>query len=433
MVVTPPYTSEANGVVERAIREVRALLRTALYRLSLPFSVWPAVLVGVVSLHNKLYSPALKSSPWKKRYGFAPSLQNTIGDPVILKPRSGPDAGKTLQLPGRRMVFLAAVNASTALAYDQETSTLYRTHPSQLRFLPVADPEAGPMTDPTPTTGSVTPRPVPQKPSARMQSGGVLPRPAPLIFEGSSSSSESSDDASLPLAEGEAEMEVPPPAAEMVGLDPLEPAVAEPRMVPPLAERARERRAGPQTRGGASPLHSPRLAGRDVVIIRGYTGNPAPALLLQRGVRSTSVAWLRPVDGGAWVEGELGWPPTTSILAEGTLDERGRLPAELQQALGGSDREAVDLGIETANEDCQLCVSKEGQRQWVLTATTPWPPDEKYERATLKEFVAILRNGVIGNEVPPQEADRRNKAMRMNWRLTGKMDEGTGKTVPKAR
>eukprot|EP00918_Siedleckia_nematoides_P084193 GHVU01184721.1.p1 GENE.GHVU01184721.1~~GHVU01184721.1.p1 ORF type:complete len:219 (+),score=22.66 GHVU01184721.1:1075-1731(+) len=49
---SPPYTSAANGCVERTFRDLRALLRTALVRLGLPTSWWHDVFVlhGVVTL-----------------------------------------------------------------------------------------------------------------------------------------------------------------------------------------------------------------------------------------------------------------------------------------------------------------------------------------------------------------------------------------------
>eukprot|EP00918_Siedleckia_nematoides_P001548 GHVU01003653.1.p1 GENE.GHVU01003653.1~~GHVU01003653.1.p1 ORF type:complete len:717 (+),score=84.69 GHVU01003653.1:50-2152(+) len=48
----PPYCSQVNGVVERAIREVRSLLRIVLDMLNLPPSMWSALVRGIVELHN---------------------------------------------------------------------------------------------------------------------------------------------------------------------------------------------------------------------------------------------------------------------------------------------------------------------------------------------------------------------------------------------
>eukprot|EP00918_Siedleckia_nematoides_P039868 GHVU01086628.1.p1 GENE.GHVU01086628.1~~GHVU01086628.1.p1 ORF type:complete len:516 (+),score=40.91 GHVU01086628.1:129-1676(+) len=132
MVTTPPYTSAANGIAERAIRELRSLLRTALSVLSLPLSIWPALLYGLATLHNVLYSPTLGSSPFRLRYGFPPRLTPLVGDEVVLRPPSHSKNPKTLLMPGRRFMYLGEMNTSTPLVYARATMTVVKVHPSQL-------------------------------------------------------------------------------------------------------------------------------------------------------------------------------------------------------------------------------------------------------------------------------------------------------------
>eukprot|EP00918_Siedleckia_nematoides_P083159 GHVU01182268.1.p1 GENE.GHVU01182268.1~~GHVU01182268.1.p1 ORF type:complete len:878 (-),score=111.10 GHVU01182268.1:360-2993(-) len=135
MVVTPPYTSAANGVVERAIRELRGLLRTAVDALQLPFALWPALLPGLCALHNNSVSPLLKTSPAQRRFNFPPRLSHIIGDPVVVKLPGPTTAPKTLALPGSEVVYLGELNSSSALVYRREPSggTVVRVHPSQIR------------------------------------------------------------------------------------------------------------------------------------------------------------------------------------------------------------------------------------------------------------------------------------------------------------
>eukprot|EP00918_Siedleckia_nematoides_P102148 GHVU01223206.1.p1 GENE.GHVU01223206.1~~GHVU01223206.1.p1 ORF type:complete len:804 (-),score=30.71 GHVU01223206.1:344-2755(-) len=295
MIPTPPHTSAVNGIVERAIRELRMFLAIVISVLGLPPSIWPALLAGICELHNKLYSPCLKSSPWLRFYGFPPRLAPLIGDYVVFRPPAARKQPKSLALPGKEMVYLGSANSSTSLVLDESTTTIVRVHPSQLvafrprpdggfmAVLPGADSSAA---VPLPTPSSLPPVAVtvpsslpPVAPSVSVREpvrlpGPDLPPPLTMHFSNESSSSSSSGssaasavvdpptlDAPEPSSSARRPSDVPDEAAALphLSLPLLPPGPGEEEALPVVPSgRPPLRRSSRRVAG--SPPASPRLA-----------------------------------------------------------------------------------------------------------------------------------------------------------------------------
>eukprot|EP00918_Siedleckia_nematoides_P018368 GHVU01039269.1.p1 GENE.GHVU01039269.1~~GHVU01039269.1.p1 ORF type:complete len:838 (+),score=36.94 GHVU01039269.1:1101-3614(+) len=177
MVEIPPRASGANGIVERAIRELRMLLAIIIHSFTLPREIWPALLAGVCELHNKLYSPVLKSSPWLRYYGYPPLLRPVIGDTVVVRMPSEKNQPKIIKLPGTELMYLGSVNVSTTIVLDRRDMKVHRVHPSQLlsvrpwadgdMLLSVAGAAASIGTSPIPVTSAPSPPPTTTLPGSR--------------------------------------------------------------------------------------------------------------------------------------------------------------------------------------------------------------------------------------------------------------------------
>eukprot|EP00918_Siedleckia_nematoides_P066166 GHVU01143884.1.p1 GENE.GHVU01143884.1~~GHVU01143884.1.p1 ORF type:complete len:1180 (+),score=96.66 GHVU01143884.1:451-3540(+) len=424
MVTTPPYTSAANGVVERAIRELRSLLRTALSVLALPLSIWPALLYGLCSLHNVMYSPTLGSSPFCRRYGFAPRLTPLVGDEVVLRPPSSKKDPKSLRLPGCRCMYIGEMNASTALVYDASKKTIVRVHPSQLlsyfprsaRPIPTCQLPEGQPSSSTPHVPSIPTRAV-QSPSPTTvpdASGDTSETPQLLWFRRSSTSSSSSsapsaappDCGALHSANVPAIPRLPGPEVSL----PLESGGS----APPTASRAATRTS---RRPAGSPPASPRLAGQHGLIAPLW-GTPTVALVTSRARGSIGVSWLTRLSDNNWSERHMGTVLPSDVIHEFSFLHTGGVPATTLEAL----RNAMTLFTPTLN-----CSVVPHSNSPTSPQSSPWLADARYDRAVLNEFIAILRNGVIGAEASP-----RPRSMRMSWLLTEKLGDG-GNTKLKAR
>eukprot|EP00918_Siedleckia_nematoides_P007261 GHVU01015763.1.p1 GENE.GHVU01015763.1~~GHVU01015763.1.p1 ORF type:complete len:803 (-),score=105.15 GHVU01015763.1:904-3066(-) len=128
---SPPYSSETNGIVESAIKQYRALARTAIQRLELPPSHWAPLSKGIAELHNATHSGTLGSSPHKARVGTAPDTTLLLGDVAVTKLPAPKTAPKTLELPGTEVLYLGKVNAQTAIV--RSGGQLLNVHPINLQ------------------------------------------------------------------------------------------------------------------------------------------------------------------------------------------------------------------------------------------------------------------------------------------------------------
>eukprot|EP00918_Siedleckia_nematoides_P052331 GHVU01114393.1.p1 GENE.GHVU01114393.1~~GHVU01114393.1.p1 ORF type:complete len:1362 (+),score=144.17 GHVU01114393.1:986-5071(+) len=435
MVTTPPYQSAANGIVERAIRELRAYLRVALHELVLPLSLWPALLPGICALHNVTYSPTLASSPWLLRYGSPPSLSLLLGDTVIVRPPGDKTSPKTLQLPGRPMLYLGTLNSSTAFLYDvaARSKTVYKVHPSQLgsvtprvapscsSSVPLGSSQAAPPTSLPSAPGPATDLPIT---SGRPQSAGPSD-PMITFFRRESSSSGSSHASDLPLEE---EPDPPVGFSESLALldqdsEYLPPAVSP--VVPPLAVESVDAGHPPHrysTRGAVSHSGSPRRGGKLGVIAQQWGQQLAPGLITSRARGSYQVSWLRSVGHPHWEESHLDNVPDSAVVLHFNFNDDGSLP----------DAALSALSPETSSPSTHYCVAStpiasSGGAFYAPGTHASWPPPQ-YDKAVQDEFVAVLRNQVLGEVVPYSST-----AMRMCWRFTEKGRDHDGTPTYKAR
>eukprot|EP00918_Siedleckia_nematoides_P028327 GHVU01060930.1.p1 GENE.GHVU01060930.1~~GHVU01060930.1.p1 ORF type:complete len:904 (+),score=77.37 GHVU01060930.1:1141-3852(+) len=438
MVTTPPYTSAANGVAERAIRELRSLFRTALAVLQLPLSIWPALIYGLATLHNVMFSPTLGSSPFRMRYGFPPRLTPLVGDEVVLRPPSQSKQPKSLLMPGRRFLYLGAMNTSTTIVYDRAAKTVVRVHPSQLlsfhpRSASTSPPTAVPVPPPSSSSAprsttqpnrSTTPHQVavrPPGPAPSIPDAEQAPPPILWFRRSISSSSDSSSPSTtlhaanhvrgpqsssqhdLPdVASPPRDADVNPgPQAQSLDSDvPRLPVAAEAgrtvdgSATPSGAHRVATRLSHPRPAG--SPPASPRLAGKPGVVVLRWNV-PTVALVLSRARGSLCVSYLNHIDDNKWSECHIGTVLPSAVLHEFIFNPNGGAPVSVFDALRrGQDSLSLNYCLVPSPSSYALTS--------LSPHHSPCVDDPRYERAVLDEFIAMLRNGVIGEETPPSPA-----------------------------
>eukprot|EP00918_Siedleckia_nematoides_P014934 GHVU01032405.1.p1 GENE.GHVU01032405.1~~GHVU01032405.1.p1 ORF type:complete len:1037 (+),score=136.68 GHVU01032405.1:5784-8894(+) len=420
MVVTPPYTSAANGVVERAIRELRGLLRVAVAELKLPFSLWPALLPGLCALHNNSVSPLLKASPAQRRFQFPPRLTHVIGDTVVAKLPGPKSAPKTLALPGTPVTYLAELNSSSALVYrrDPHGGTVLRVHPSQLR----------------PAARSVSSLPLPSAPSKPVRTSPSTPavppaasHPTRLRFCRPADDSSDSDMDGGPLGgpAPEAPEFDPPPQPAAVSADaPAAPVVPPLPSVPPPARDARQRT-------------TPRLGNAPCAIASHWNHRRQPAVIRQdAGGSSVEVSWLAPIGNNQWTYDALERIPRSTFHSTFRLTSEGQIPAEhLADLQDSSDASAITSSDASSTPPSAQDATETPDSAFVAAASAPrdhahaaWscPPD--FNDAAVLEYAALLHNDVIGPAVPVTK-----HAMTLGWLYKYKTDESTDALQPKAR
>eukprot|EP00918_Siedleckia_nematoides_P095838 GHVU01210331.1.p1 GENE.GHVU01210331.1~~GHVU01210331.1.p1 ORF type:complete len:861 (-),score=95.79 GHVU01210331.1:387-2969(-) len=377
MEVSPPYSSETNGVVERAIRELRKLLRTVLKRLNLDRSFWPATVRGITALHNSLYSPTYKASPYKARFKQSPNLQFIIGDLVVVKLPESKTAPKTLALPGTEAIYMGVVNKQTTVVLHK--GIVHNIHPADVKPLRAGalaiwnsryESALGDDTSKQ-RTSATTASPI------NNNEGAELLVDLARLENNQASDSDSSEEELLPIPSPPAT----PPAVPQAGVRGV------------LAYRNE----------------------RGVILIH------AAQVLRPTYGRMLKVAWLEQSDDGLWKPSEEGTIHPCEIYSEFTL-LNGRIPEELIEDIGtfkSPARQAVHFTIAAPQ-------FKGGASQ--QPATKEDIEAGKYETAKLREFATVIKNGVFGPEVTNAQ-----HVMNMGWRLTEKENNVTGERTQKAR
>eukprot|EP00918_Siedleckia_nematoides_P059106 GHVU01128902.1.p1 GENE.GHVU01128902.1~~GHVU01128902.1.p1 ORF type:complete len:1138 (+),score=128.93 GHVU01128902.1:635-4048(+) len=408
LITTPPYDSEAQGVVERQIRDLRGLLRAALARLSqqltlrqqrpLPFSIWPALLPGIADLHNKTWSRVLGKSPWVARYGFAPSFSLVLGDRVIMRRPAEAKGPKTLALPGIDALFLSELNSSTALVYAERERTVIRVHPSKIR-LAKTDSTA---VSPTPVPGLVAHPPAPVSSSIRVttvtEEEEDKPPAQPLLPY----------DAAIPPPPASPDLP-PPPSVAPPSAGPFRPAASVTRMV--------TRSYDPNT---SLPRFDPP-AGDLRPSLLAYTSEVdghrslTPAIdlgLTAQPSRGTHwVSWLQPIGDNQWTQAHLGTVRNEDIDQRFEVRDAGAFCTLPESAL------------------TRLAEVQSSEQADALLSAVDVPSDSAtFATAILREFVSNLQHDVLGPEVAPTK-----KGMKMAWLLTMKQGEKDQLPTPKAR
>eukprot|EP00918_Siedleckia_nematoides_P001546 GHVU01003651.1.p1 GENE.GHVU01003651.1~~GHVU01003651.1.p1 ORF type:complete len:1455 (+),score=198.40 GHVU01003651.1:569-4366(+) len=404
----PPYCSQVNGVVERAIREVRSLLRIVLDMLNLPPSMWSALVRGIVELHNKMYSPVIGMSPWKKRFDAAPSVDVMLGSKVIIKPPRTKTLPKTLDLPGKELYYICQLSPQEVVLYSrgEDGITIVKVHPSAI------------------TASSHV--------QEKTQNGQ----------EGSDSSEEESDQGRKQKGRSEKQKK----STEDKNSE-------DPTSIQAEEGGCLENRRGENRREG-SPIvpriynqnifndkwkeqQSPRIdtgrsksstgSGDNKSMNRGElvlakvprmkeTQFKVAKLLNDKGKRTTLVAWQEVGPDNTLNAGSVETIPSSLIERRVDINEEGAISQEIKEMMKGGGSEEANL---------VTCLKRRNGEAGRGVRT-----EEKYELAKIKELVNMIKNKVFGRIV-----SQNPKTMTMGWRLTEKFDvnEGVLESVPKAR
>eukprot|EP00918_Siedleckia_nematoides_P039134 GHVU01085179.1.p1 GENE.GHVU01085179.1~~GHVU01085179.1.p1 ORF type:complete len:1291 (-),score=161.41 GHVU01085179.1:355-4227(-) len=389
----PPYQSKVNGVAERAMREVRQLLRVAFHRLKLPTSAWPALLLGIGEVHNKSASLVDKdaASPYKRRFGVAPDLTFVLGDKVALKPPQSKTAAKTLDLPGKRLTYVARLDDHNVLLYGQEGKkvTLIRAHPSALTKGCLIQPDKdahGPCLDQPRLWGdsdseesAAGDRPPPAARSENRLSAAA--QPVPPFREGTIFNRNDFD------AEWQSQQQ---------------PRVDTGRSSESTT-RSAEARANQAGQYAVARIPNMREEQFGIVQLLGGTGG-----------RSTRVAWQELESDNTIKPGALATVPTRLIKDRIDLDESGAVAQAVRERIKPDEASAVDA-------DALFLSRKKG-----LPSTTAPTPGE-FELARLREMTSLLRFGAFGSKT-----HRDRNSMTLNWLLSTKAGSNN-EAVAKAR
>eukprot|EP00918_Siedleckia_nematoides_P081713 GHVU01179187.1.p1 GENE.GHVU01179187.1~~GHVU01179187.1.p1 ORF type:complete len:1095 (+),score=134.15 GHVU01179187.1:3467-6751(+) len=376
MAISPPYQSEAMGIIERGIREFRTLLKTALHEAAGWFegqtvtALWPVLAYGVVDVHNRVVSPQLGASPWFLRYGLPPTHDFLLGDKVIIRDAKEAKGPKTLALPGVPVIYIGPLNAQTSLVVRHRGQSLEvtRIHPSRLkRGARVAEARLSPLPALKEAVPEAAAAGAPHARATGVASGGAqrggrrrgrgtraggrgrgttAPRPVFLNADDSDDSMDPllsysppvppTDDLQGHLAALAAPAAAPAPAAandlnsavddggnrpaseselEDAARSDDSPARSEAEAEGPVASLAVLGRPGPVTRGyqGLPPDDSEESF--ECVLAytpRGFTATPQPARILKEQKRSLIVSWLKNAQG-RWYNAAEGTVSTEKV------------------------------------------------------------------------------------------------------------------------
>eukprot|EP00918_Siedleckia_nematoides_P015954 GHVU01034451.1.p1 GENE.GHVU01034451.1~~GHVU01034451.1.p1 ORF type:complete len:984 (+),score=104.50 GHVU01034451.1:229-3180(+) len=377
----PPYESRVNGVAERAIREVRALLRTAVTTLEVPASIWPVLLPGIAEVHNKTVSLATHQSPYKLRYGTAPDLTLVLGDEVALKPPKAKTEPKTLQLPSQVFTYVARLNARNILLFKRSGKdiTVVRAHPSAIThnsILPAKTATALGFSFPcsSDSEGEETP--------------AVVPQPAPIAALG-------------PTTGGEDRARI---------FNQNDFGASWQRQQSPRIDTGRSSHSSEQARslqpGDYAVARIPRQREEAYGVVKILGGATS---------RSTQVAWQRVGEDGTLTASETDSVPSRTLQERIELDQHGNVAPDIVQRTrqsGGTKEETV------------LYLGGQGGTQ--KNAKSKDVRAGEFKLPMIRETISLIRHGVIG-----PRTERTRNTMTTGWRLTEK--QGADGTFGKAR
>eukprot|EP00918_Siedleckia_nematoides_P039129 GHVU01085173.1.p1 GENE.GHVU01085173.1~~GHVU01085173.1.p1 ORF type:complete len:1342 (-),score=216.71 GHVU01085173.1:36-4061(-) len=389
----PPYQSKVNGVAERAIREVRALLRITINQLQVPTSLWTVLMMGICELHNRTATRVNEdaASPYKRRFGVAPDLTFVIGDQVALKPPKSSSETKTLELPGKLHTYVATLDSHNILLYRKDGSkvTVLRAHPSSLQKGSIVRPE------------------------------DTSQGPNEMAPGGSDSDTDDSgvEDNKVEERLPRASRAAAAPAIQALVVSPA------PRTIHNHNDFGSEWQAqqSPRIDSGRSAGSTPRDAAAET---RLQTGEYAIArypnqrleefgvvkLLGDAGARSTSVAWQQLRQDHTLQPAKLDSIPTRLLGERVDLEPSGALPANVLERtrLDHAAPETARGGDEAALHTAKRRPKPSNKHD--SNGTTGEP-----EHAKLRELISLLRFGVFGPKAP-----RDRNSMTLTWLLKQK-------------
>eukprot|EP00918_Siedleckia_nematoides_P106575 GHVU01232569.1.p1 GENE.GHVU01232569.1~~GHVU01232569.1.p1 ORF type:complete len:1463 (-),score=213.14 GHVU01232569.1:53-4441(-) len=398
---SPPYSSATQGIVERAIREFRALLRTILNRLRLDYKWWPALVRGIALVHNVTHSEAIGSSPAYAKTNEAPTLAFLPGDSAVIKLPADKTAPKTLDLPGEEVLYFGPLNAHTAVVYKD--GRLFNVHPVNLKPARTGQLAVWQRR----WTAANAP---PPSPPTRDDQETVVNLGNPHSYYDTDSSSDEEVQLMRRRTDLTAAPQEPPEEPQ-----PSSPPPAASGGTPPISR-------GPPTVEGPPP-DTP--TGRPLGVLLPYDNGRGVKLLHAARVIKTakngaiSIAWLQQQSDGRWEPqalGEARWPEVVRFFK--ITDER--LPDDVVEQVGKEKPEEAHYTI-TVPRFTGGSSQKPAKQEDLDNGI--------YEPAKIKEFVTVLRNGVLG----PIAQGPVKHCMGLGWRMSEKENNETGERTYKAR